>query len=881
MNNRVVRFPDPFSNATAVEPDAVLGQPDFSRITAAANRNTLNRPRAVAFDASGNLWVADSGNNRVVRFNASALADPMQPEMDLVVGQADFTSGTANARGNVSASGFDAPSGIAFDTAGNLYVSDFNNSRVLKFAGPFGTSSQIPAAATAVWGQSNFTTRTVVQEASATSIAGPLGIAVAGNDLYVASSNANRVLVFAADSSSGSLAKNVVGQTDFSSDTPNLNSFPGASANGLSSPRDVHVDPSGTVFVADAGNHRVLSFNTGSKTAARVWGQTDFSSNGANQVKASSISAPYRMAIDYSAAPYALYVVDAGNNRVLIWKDSARFRNGDAADLVIGQPDMRTATANTDSRNGQKPSRTSLSSPAGIAIDQNNGTVYIADSGNNRVLRFPRPVNQPGRITPDAVLGQSDFTSSTSAVVSASSLRRPFAVALGRDGTLFVADTGNHRVVEFAAGASTGASAIRVYGQPNMFSAVLPAQASAQTLNSPHGVYVDSALNLYVADTSSNRVLIFPNTQAAPVAGFPAAFVIGQNSFETTGGSLLKSPTDIGIDNEARIHVVDSGNHRILLFSPLFFLALAGGTPIGIIGQQDLSGTSPNRNAPENGTTPESLASPSGLFIDRQDTLYVADAGNHRVLHFLRAANVVNSATYQAGVPVAPGVLAAVFGNGFSSTSVTAAESPWPVSLANREVVINDEIRAPLLFINNTQINLQIPSSIPLGSQRIAVRLQDTGELVAGGRVAVSATSPGLFAISQDGRGQAAATNEDDRVNSASNPAPKGSIITLYGTGQGQVSPPVQDGIASPASPLSRTVTVPTSDGRACVASQPSMCVVIGNTFGDVQFSGLAPGFVGVWQINVRLPADVPSGNVPLRILINGMPSNVVTVAVR
>jgi uncharacterized protein (TIGR03437 family) len=201
--------------------------------------------------------------------------------------------------------------------------------------------------------------------------------------------------------------------------------------------------------------------------------------------------------------------------------------------------------------------------------------------------------------------------------------------------------------------------------------------------------------------------------------------------------------------------------------------------------------------------------------------------------------------------------------------------------MVSREVVVNDEIKAPLQYVSGTQINIQIPSNTPLGSQRIAVRLADTGELVAGGRLIVASASPGLFTETQDGRGQAAALNQDGRVNSASNPAAKGSVIVLYGTGQGQVSPPSQDGIAAPASPLSSTVTVPTSDGRTCVTSQPSMCVALGNVFGDVQFSGLAPGFVGLWQINVKLPPDLPSGNIPIRVLINGIPSNTVTVAVR
>ena len=194
---------------------------------------------------------------------------------------------------------------------------------------------------------------------------------------------------------------------------------------------------------------------------------------------------------------------------------------------------------------------------------------------------------------------------------------------------------------------------------------------------------------------------------------------------------------------------------------------------------------------------------------------------------------------------------------------------------------MNDEIRAPLQYLSSTQVNFQIPSSAPLGQDRIAVRLSDTGELVAGGSLAVSTSSPGLFTATQDGKGQAAAVNQDGRVNTPSNPAAKGSVIVLYGTGQGQVSPAVPDAIAASASPLSSTVTVPTSDGRACVASQPAMCVAIGSTFGEIQYSGLAPGYVGLWQINVKIPTDAPAGNVALRVLINGVPSNVVSIAIR
>ena len=96
------------------------------------------------------------------------------------------------------------------------------------------------------------------------------------------------------------------------------------------------------------------------------------------------------------------------------------------------------------------------------------------------------------------------------------------------------------------------------------------------------------------------------------------------------------------------------------------------------------------------------------------------------------------------------------------------------------------------------------------------------------------------------------------------------------------VSPAVPDGTAAPTSPLAQTVAVPTSSGTACLNSQPSMCVAIGTGFGSVQYSGLAPGYVGLWQINVTIPPGTPAGaTVPVRVVINGTPSNTVTVAVR
>lgn len=880
-NNRVLLFAAPFLNPGVVQPGAVYGEPDFVTFKpSTVSASTLSAPTGVAVDALGNLWVSDSGNHRILRFPAGSSAPARTA--DTVLGQKDFISNSTNAGGSVSASGLNTPGGLAIDGQGNLYVADTKNARVLRFVAPLGPAA-INAAATVVWGQNNFSSGAAPQAASASTVNGPVGVCVdnSGN-LYVATPADNRVLMFPPGSGVGSSATSVFGQPDMVTTTPNSGTTPFASPNTLWAPRDVKVDSSGNVFVADAANNRVVAIPHGTRSATLIWGQTDFTLNGGNQIKPGSISFAYSMAIDYSQAPFALYVSDTNNNRVLVWKDSAHFQSGDPADLVIGQPSLLTALANVDSGPAQTPSMTSLSAPTGIVVDPASGTLYVADSGNNRVLRFPRPVAQGGRITPDAVIGQVNFTTANASLVSGSSLNSPGGLAIGPSGELFVADTGDNRVLEFGPGAGNGASAVRVYGQPNMSSSIKPNQMSAQTLRNPQGIYVDRASNLYVADSGANRVVIYPNTGTAPAAGAAAAYVIGQAGFNTSSTSSSTSFASVTLDSNGNVYVSDFPNNRVLIFSQLIFLPISGATPTGVIGQPNLSGTTANWDSSGGLATADGLFGPFGLYMDRQDTLYVGDVGNNRVMHFLKNAVVVNAATFQTGVPVARGGLATLGGGGLVNGSATASGTSWPTTLLNRQIVINGQLAAPIYYMGQNQANFQVPSNAPLGTVPIAVITNDTSELIAGGPLLIAAASPGLFTSTQNGTGQGAVVNQDGTINSAANPAPSGSTVSLYGTGQGQVSPAVLDGTAAPASPLSNTVAVPTSDPATCLNNQPSMCVAVGSNFGVIKYSGLAPGNIGLWQINVTIPAGTPSGSaVGVRVVISGMTSNLVTIAVR
>src|SRR5262249_31821879 len=308
------------------------------------------------------------------------------------------------------------------------------------------------------------------------------------------------------------------------------------------------------------------------------------------------------------------------------------------------------------------------------------------------------------------------------------SLNRPSGLAIGPNGNLFVSDSGNNRVLEFPAGAAYATLAVRVYGQPDFTSRSAPNSVTAQTLNGPQGVWVDGSYTLYVVDSSANRVLLFPNTKGLPAVGASAAIVIGQDDFNTGASTRLKGPVDVTTDSSGRLYVSDTSNNRVLIFSSLLFLPISGAVPTAVIGQPSLTVLAPNWNSRDGLATPEGLSTASGIYLDRQDTLYVGDAGNNRVVHILKQAAVVNAAHFLANVPVASGAISSLFGEGLSAESASATGFPLPRSLARREVVINDEIKAPLLFVSPAQINLQLPAGAPAGSQKIGVRVAETGE---------------------------------------------------------------------------------------------------------------------------------------------------------
>jgi uncharacterized protein (TIGR03437 family) len=227
---------------------------------------------------------------------------------------------------------------------------------------------------------------------------------------------------------------------------------------------------------------------------------------------------------------------------------------------------------------------------------------------------------------------------------------------------------------------------------------------------------------------------------------------------------------------------------------------------------------------------------------------------------------VVNAASFEPNFPVAPGCWASAFAD-FAAAGVsnTFADSvPFPTMLGGVQVFVND-VAAPMNFVGEGQLNFLVPQSTAEGSATI--RIEVSGMTTHQGTANVWAISPGLISINPgDATKPGAVLNQDFSVNSQANPAQRGEVIQIYGVGADFSELPATDGAEAPTDRLINTSTTPT--------------VYVSVLESAVQFSGLAPGLVNAWQLNVIVPENgsIVSGQVPVVAEIAGLKTNIVSV---
>ena len=217
---------------------------------------------------------------------------------------------------------------------------------------------------------------------------------------------------------------------------------------------------------------------------------------------------------------------------------------------------------------------------------------------------------------------------------------------------------------------------------------------------------------------------------------------------------------------------------------------------------------------------------------------------------YIDPTGVVNAASFApftAGI--APGEFLAIYGTNLTKTSATAASFPFPTTLANVQVLING-VQAPIYYVTPGQISVIAPSSIS-GS---FAQVQIVNDLGTSNTVTVplNKTAPGVFTAENNGIGHSAALHGNLTLVNASNPAVPGETIAVYVSGLGTVFPTVADGSPAPTTSLSTTTN--------------SISASVGGTGATVSFQGLAPGYAGLYQVNLTIPSSLAAGTYTMDI---------------
>ena len=425
------------------------------------------------------------------------------------------------------------------------------------------------------------------------------------------------LLAFAADNITANI---VLGQSSFTTMSA------GAGQSGLSAPSRLTIDRNSTpnhLFVPDVKNNRVLGWRdvttlSNGAPADLVIGQSDFNGTSANQgssPSASTLSSPSGVTVDSQGN---LWVADMGNNRVLEFNapyeqsmttcTSGSPCMGESASLVLGQG----ATLNSFTTSAASPSggTIGLNAPAAVAVDA-QGNAYVADESNNRVLLFLNPTGSnsgcgsPGNPgcagdgVADVVFGQGTPSNFTHVGITlpqtASSTTKPDGLALDSNGNLYIADSGNFRVLEYNDPTGNGGDIVADFewgqgGTGNGFITGNPGLSSA-AFGAPSDVALDPSNNIYIADPGNDRVLAYLEPTNVP-NNFLASAIFGQGSATNFTGDSCKDtstftcgPQGVAADANGNLYMADTINNRVLVFdNPLGLQGGGSPTPTPIAG---------------------------------------------------------------------------------------------------------------------------------------------------------------------------------------------------------------------------------------------------------------------------------------------------------
>ncbi|MBZ5607930.1 MAG: hypothetical protein LAP38_06730 [Acidobacteriia bacterium] len=733
----------------------------------------LSQAEGVAVDSLGAIYVADADDNRVRKITPDGV-------IQTVAGTG--VAGLAGDGDPANAALLNHPYGVAVDDRGNLYIADLGNARVREVSAG-GTIQTIAGGGSVVPGGNGDG-----GQASIAQLLEPRNVAIgADGSLYISDFGAHRVYQVSAAGILTTLAG--TGNAGFSGD--------GASARlaQLKAPAGVAVDANGVVYIADSGNNRIRKVDHGViSTIFSVVAPTGVAAGGSGSVYIASGSyfgTQYKTVAGVASAR-DVAVDRAGSAYVTTGQFVRKVNAAGAAATVAGSGEARYFGGDNGSAKAAR-----LHAPSGIAVDD-LGNWYVADTANHRV----RKITPAGVISTIAGTGDPGAKGDNGPAALAQ-LNAPRSVAVDSLRNVYVADTGNNEVRRITPGGA--------------ISTVL------NQLNDPEYVAAGTDQSVYVADAGNNRVVkltasgtMSTVTQVVQPASIAVdrsgdVFVSGPDSVSkipAAGGFStlldgLQSPRGLAVTPDGDLLIAETGANVIRRVTPSGVVSTIAGTGVaGLSGDDGAAGLA-------------QLNAPLDLAMDANGAIWIADSANNRIRGLTPATaiaddtasteTVVNAATLQAG-PVAPGEIVTIFGAGF---------------VADQTQLLFDGRPATIFYTGANQINAMAPADLtPDAATEISILVK--GMKIADFSSSVAVATPGIFTAA-NGTGQAAATNQDGSINSASNPAARGEIVTLYATGQG-----------SSANAVNLTV-----GGYPC----------------ELLYAGPAPGFPGLMQINARVPS--------------------------
>ena len=461
-----------------------------------ATNASLGYPLGVALDISGNLYIAQSYNNRIRNVDTSGI-------ITTVAGNGTY--GYSGDGGPATNASLRAPSDVAVDASGNLYIADSANHCIRKV--------DTAGIITTVAGMSH-----------------PSDVAVdASGNLYIAEVDAHRISKVDTSGIITTVAGN--GTWGYSGD--------GGPATNASfwQPWGVAVDASGNLYIADSADRRIRKVDTyGIITTVAGNGAGGYSGDGGPATNA-SLCAPLGVAVDASGN---LYIADWCNQRI---------RKVDTSGIITT---VAGNGAGGYSGDGGPATNASLWWPSGVAVDA-SGNLYIAEVGNQRIRR----VDTSGIITTVAGNGTAGYSGDGGPATNAR-LCWPSDVAVDASGNLYIADWYNHRIRKV----DTSGIITTVAGNGTASYSGDGGPATNASLRYPHGVAVDVNGNLYIADYDNHRIrTVDPLGIITTVAGN------GTEGYSGDGGpatnARLQYPSGVTVDTSGNLYIADRDNHRI------------------------------------------------------------------------------------------------------------------------------------------------------------------------------------------------------------------------------------------------------------------------------------------------------------------------------